>query len=258
MTRNRELAIVIFEVLFSRFNESELRTLCFYLGVDYDNLGGVGGQDKARELVQYFERRGNLVAIVDTIKSIRADISWGEVSTAKNDTDIYKRLVYNSCDEQSPLFSCFWEWYSTVDNHADHIKKTIRSSDGFPSLEFITYGNEDVGANKHIPSVLGKVDFEYLAISSQAQESNIIIYIIPAQLNWLDPAPHQIEQLSRKKFIIPKDHIGDNDWHKASIDFDFRDYTNAFLAIFAPRINEGCLYTGPARFLLSNFQIYAP
>jgi hypothetical protein len=45
------------QVLVKGFNESELKTLCFDLGVDYDSLPGEHKDDKARELVAYFERR---------------------------------------------------------------------------------------------------------------------------------------------------------------------------------------------------------
>ena len=38
------------------FDTSELRTLCFDLDVDYDNLPGEGKMDKARELVMYLRR----------------------------------------------------------------------------------------------------------------------------------------------------------------------------------------------------------
>ena len=40
------------QTLSSRFNESELRTLCFDLKVDYDDLPGKAKSDKARELDQ--------------------------------------------------------------------------------------------------------------------------------------------------------------------------------------------------------------
>ena len=40
------------------FDDSELRSLCFDLGVDYDDLSGLSKADKARELVAYCERRG--------------------------------------------------------------------------------------------------------------------------------------------------------------------------------------------------------
>jgi Effector-associated domain 7 len=43
-----------------RFNDSELRTLCFNLGVDYDVLQGSGKSDKARELIIYLDRRNGI------------------------------------------------------------------------------------------------------------------------------------------------------------------------------------------------------
>ena len=39
------------------FNESELRTLCFDLEVDYDELAGRAKSEKAAELVAHLERR---------------------------------------------------------------------------------------------------------------------------------------------------------------------------------------------------------
>jgi hypothetical protein len=48
------------QVLSTRFDQEELRTLCFKLGVAYDDLRGEGRDAKARELVGYMDRRGEL------------------------------------------------------------------------------------------------------------------------------------------------------------------------------------------------------
>ena len=53
-------ATMLRQILAERFNEGELRTLCFDLGIDYENLPGQGKADKARELVAYFQRRGDI------------------------------------------------------------------------------------------------------------------------------------------------------------------------------------------------------
>lgn len=53
------------------FNESELRNLCFDLGVDFESLGGQGKADKARELVAFFERRGLIAILVRTCRQQR-------------------------------------------------------------------------------------------------------------------------------------------------------------------------------------------
>lgn len=49
------------EALDAGYNDSELRDLCFELGVDYEDLAGGGQSDKARELVLYVKRH-NLTA----------------------------------------------------------------------------------------------------------------------------------------------------------------------------------------------------
>jgi hypothetical protein len=51
------------QILVTHFNVSELRTLCFDLGINYDDLDGQGIGDKARELVAYFERREDTVRL---------------------------------------------------------------------------------------------------------------------------------------------------------------------------------------------------
>jgi hypothetical protein len=60
------------------FNESELRDLCFDLGLDYDDLPGAGKKDKARELVGYYHRRGRIGHLVQACLRRRPGISQGE------------------------------------------------------------------------------------------------------------------------------------------------------------------------------------
>ena len=58
------------------FNESELQTLCFDMGVDYDGLGGENKSDKVRELVAYFQRRGTIRNLVAKCKVLRPNVPW--------------------------------------------------------------------------------------------------------------------------------------------------------------------------------------
>jgi hypothetical protein len=66
------------KILAARFDEGELRTLCFDLGIDYDDLPGEGKANKARELVAYLERRGCISELVRIGKQSRPDVSWGD------------------------------------------------------------------------------------------------------------------------------------------------------------------------------------
>jgi len=71
----------LLQILSERFDEGDLRTLCFHLKVDYDDLPAQGKTNKARELVQYLERRDRILDLLETGKQLRSDISWPEVTS---------------------------------------------------------------------------------------------------------------------------------------------------------------------------------
>ena len=50
----------LYEFILDHYSLGELKDLCFYLGVVYDDLDGPGRKDKARELVEYMARRTRL------------------------------------------------------------------------------------------------------------------------------------------------------------------------------------------------------
>lgn len=57
------------KLLNKHLNDDELRTLCLYLNMDYDNLDGGGKSGKLRELILYFERRGEMPKLISTIST---------------------------------------------------------------------------------------------------------------------------------------------------------------------------------------------
>ena len=71
MPSTREHLIKLHQMLASHFNKGELKTLCFYLGIDYDDLPGEGKADKARELISYVERHGRVLELVDVVNQLR-------------------------------------------------------------------------------------------------------------------------------------------------------------------------------------------
>lgn len=62
-----------------RFNDSELHSLCFDLGLNYDCLPGQGLEDKARELVEYLERRSRISDLIDICRKERPRTSWPDL-----------------------------------------------------------------------------------------------------------------------------------------------------------------------------------
>jgi hypothetical protein len=64
------------QILSERFDESELHTLCFDLGIDYQDLPSQAKADKARELVEYLDRHGRIAQLAEFGQKLRPDISW--------------------------------------------------------------------------------------------------------------------------------------------------------------------------------------
>ena len=58
------------------FDLSELKTLCFELGMDYDELGGETKSDKARELVKAAYRNGRVPDVVQRCEEVRPNVVW--------------------------------------------------------------------------------------------------------------------------------------------------------------------------------------
>lgn len=58
-------------VLDAKFSEEELRTLASDLELDYDALPGEGKTSRARELVGWFSRRGELARLEGAVRAVR-------------------------------------------------------------------------------------------------------------------------------------------------------------------------------------------
>jgi outer membrane protein assembly factor BamB len=64
------------QVLVDYFDDNELRDLCFELGMDYASLPGEGKAAKARELVTYYERRGQVQKLTEIFRHLRPNVLW--------------------------------------------------------------------------------------------------------------------------------------------------------------------------------------
>jgi hypothetical protein len=61
------------------FNFSEVRTLCFYLGVDYDDVPGNNRSAFVRNLIVSLARKGALQRLVDRAREERPFLEWPNV-----------------------------------------------------------------------------------------------------------------------------------------------------------------------------------
>jgi HEAT repeat protein len=58
------------------FNESEVRDLCFSLGIDYEGLAKGSKRDNVRELIAYGQRHGRLAELIAAGRNLRPHVSW--------------------------------------------------------------------------------------------------------------------------------------------------------------------------------------
>lgn len=59
------------------FSLDEIESLCFDLGVDFENIGGSSKPGKVLELIQYMERRGRLEELAGACAKSRPNVDWG-------------------------------------------------------------------------------------------------------------------------------------------------------------------------------------
>ena len=69
------------------FDLEDMRTLCFDLGLRYDNLRGEDKTAKARELVDLMVRRGRLDELVEMCREERPKVKWPEKKIQHGDTE---------------------------------------------------------------------------------------------------------------------------------------------------------------------------
>lgn len=71
------------QLLVQNFNVDEFRTLCFDLGIDYDDLPGETLGAKARELLLYCERHDLVNQLLEICRQERVNISWPKSQESK-------------------------------------------------------------------------------------------------------------------------------------------------------------------------------
>jgi hypothetical protein len=68
--------------LVDHFSDDELRTLCFDLGADYENLPAEGKAGKVRELVAHLERTARLTDLIEACRKRRPNVAWDDALKA--------------------------------------------------------------------------------------------------------------------------------------------------------------------------------
>lgn len=68
------------DLITRHFNLEELRTLCFELGIPFDELGGQGLRGVARELLLYVQRRDRWPELLAALRIERPSVLWPDAA----------------------------------------------------------------------------------------------------------------------------------------------------------------------------------
>lgn len=101
----------LLDIIDEYYNLEELRSLCFKLQVDYDNIGGEGKRGKARELVDYMRRYGRTEELIETIKEERPNLPWPEPTPSEPEIYAVKTAVWNA------LHKSLWSKRTFLNQH---------------------------------------------------------------------------------------------------------------------------------------------
>jgi hypothetical protein len=72
----QNVLIALRENLNAYYSESELRSLCWDLGIEYEDLGGGNKSVRVLELIGMMQRHGRLEQLVDLVRQQRPHSSW--------------------------------------------------------------------------------------------------------------------------------------------------------------------------------------
>lgn len=75
---DNEFRIQLYEQINNTFSDEELRTLTWFLVVEYDDLSGNGRAAKTRELIGFMQRHGRLDEFVNALRRLRPHIDWSD------------------------------------------------------------------------------------------------------------------------------------------------------------------------------------
>ncbi|MEM7118258.1 MAG: hypothetical protein AAF614_37870 [Chloroflexota bacterium] len=91
------------QLMLEAFNQGEIRTLCFDLGIAYDDLSGENRAGKVRELIAHCQRNGQLEALIDLCARRRPHLAWPSQVRQSLDDCPYKGMRYYDVND-APLF----------------------------------------------------------------------------------------------------------------------------------------------------------
>lgn len=123
------------------------------------------------------------------------------------------------------------DWGTVGQGPSTRIEMSDDAAEGKRSLHMAAGPSDSIGVNGAVlPVGHGRVHFRYKALKSSVDGANLAFYVIG--LNGQAGV-----EVQRQAFVVPKEHVGDGQWHEAQFEFDFspRRLRHSLIAL---RINE--------------------
>jgi hypothetical protein len=73
------------EALMKHFNESDIRQICFDLGVDFEKLSGDNKVDLVISLIEEFNNQGKIPELIQACSMVRENVSWDQIAAAEKE-----------------------------------------------------------------------------------------------------------------------------------------------------------------------------
>lgn len=119
----QDIDLVNFRKLLAEyFNRDELKTLCFDLGVEYENLEGETLDGKTREIIKYCYKRGLLDELIEQCREARPNIDWQGVN--KNEDSDEKSL------DSANLVKAFFQLTKDFNRNRHKTFSNLRTMEG--------------------------------------------------------------------------------------------------------------------------------
>lgn len=172
----------LFEMLNSQFNEGELQELMFLLAVDYEEVPGTTKRDKAREIINFLDRRGRKDELISKVYELRSlpeqlptqnsnpDALFKSAIRSQFEGDIGRALqLFQQVKATDPFYPRINSWIKAAEDELirDYVDQHGQVKKSYP-FTINSSGGEGKSAILRLHSAnLASANFTYLELNAQ-------------------------------------------------------------------------------------------